>query len=242
MPAASTSTLLPLLAFGAHPDDIEFGAGGIVANETLAGRPVHLVVCSRGEAGTHGTPAIRTREAKAAARHLGATLEFLRLEGDARLELKTAHALRLAALIRRVRPALVLAPTTERNQHPDHWRLGELVRDACRLARYGGLRPLRRLPRHAIDQLFFYALGPGAEPAAPPILIDISAPPVLAAWQAAMSAHASQMQTRNYVELQLARARVRGLDAGVEHAQPLWPNDPPVFASLSAAARGARRF
>ncbi len=234
--------LPPLLAFGAHPDDIEFGAGGIVATETRAGRPAHLVVCSKGEAGTNGTPAIRTREAKAAAKHLGATLEFLQLDGDAQLELKAAHALKLAAIIRRVRPALVLAPTPERNQHPDHWRLGELVRDACRLARYGGIKQLRQLPRHATGQLFFYALGPGAEPTAQPVVIDISPPEVVAAWTAAMSAHASQLKTRNYVELQLARARVRGLDAGVEHAQPLWPNDPPVFASLTPLTRGARRF
>src|SRR5438045_9736411 len=40
-----------------------------------------------------------------------------------------------------------------------------------------------------------------------------------------MEAHVSQMRTRNYVELQLARARVHGLNAGVGHAQPLWPND-----------------
>jgi LmbE family N-acetylglucosaminyl deacetylase len=45
-----------LLAFGAHPDDIEFGCGGIIASETRAGRMAHFVVCSRGEAATHGTP------------------------------------------------------------------------------------------------------------------------------------------------------------------------------------------
>jgi len=243
MPKAAVADSATLLAFGAHPDDIEFGAGGIVARETGAGRRAHLVVCSRGEAGTNGTPAQRTREAKAAAKHLGASLEFLQLDGDAHLELKAAHALKLAAIIRRIRPGVVLAPTTERNQHPDHWRLGELVRDACRLARYGGLKELRQLPRHAVGQLFFYALGPGAEPAGTqPVIIDISVPEVVAAWQAAMSAHASQMKTRNYVELQLARAQVRGLDAGVEHAQPLWPNDPLLFDSLAPLARGARRF
>ena len=234
--------LPPLLAFGAHPDDLEFGAGGIIARETRAGRSVHLVVCSRGEAGTNGTPAIRTREAKAAAKILGATLEFLELDGDAHLGLKTAHAFSLAGIIRRVRPGVVLAPTTEPNQHPDHWRLGQLVRDATRLARYGGLAELKARAPHAIGQLFFYALGPGSEPSAPPVLIDLSAPELIATWTKAMEAHASQMKTRNYVELQLARARVRGLDAGVAHAQALWPNDPLVFDSLATLARGARRF
>ena len=53
----------PLLVFGAHPDDIEFGCGGIVALEVRAGRRVHLVTCSKGEAGTHGTPDQRVAEA-----------------------------------------------------------------------------------------------------------------------------------------------------------------------------------
>jgi N-acetylglucosamine malate deacetylase 1 len=232
----------PLLAFGAHPDDIEFGAGGIVALESRAGRKVHLVVCSRGEAGTNGTPAQRVREAKAAAKLLGATVEFIEFDGDARLEIKAAHARALAGIIRRLKPGIVLAPTIEQNQHPDHWRLGTLVRDATRLARYGGLRELKSRPPHAVGQLFFYALGPGSEPAGLPVVVDISPPDVVAAWTGAMEAHASQLKTRNYVELQLARARVRGLDAGVDYAQPLWPNDPLVFGSLAALGRGARRF
>jgi LmbE family N-acetylglucosaminyl deacetylase len=232
----------PLLAFGAHPDDIEFGAGGIVAREAAAGRPVHFVVCSRGEAGTHGTPAVRTAEARKAARLLGATVEFVRLDGDARLELRATHAKRLAAIVRRVRPGLVLAPSPERNQHPDHWRLAILVRDALRLARYGGLKPLRKTPAHAVGQLFFYALSPSAEPAGQPVLTDISAPGLLQRWTQAMEAHASQMKTRNYVELQLARARVHGLNAGLAYAQPLWLGDPAVVDDLSTLARGARRF
>lgn len=233
----------PLLCFGAHPDDIEFGAGGIVARETQAGRPAHFVVCSRGEAGTNGTPAERTKEAEKAAKFLGATLEWVELDGDSHLDVRNAHALKLAAIIRTVRPALVLAPTPEPNQHPDHWRLGQLVRDATRLARYGGVPELKARTPHAVGQLFFYAVGAGAEPhATTPVIIDVSDKPIMTAWTKAMEAHASQMKTRNYLELQLARARVHGLNAGVAHAQPLWPNDPLVFHSLTDISRGARRF
>ncbi len=233
----------PLLAFGAHPDDIEFGCGAVIAAETQAGGTAHFVVCSQGEAGTHGTPRQRAAEARRAAAELGATLEFLDLGGDTRIEVRRAHAVKLAGIIRRARPGIVLAPTPVENQHPDHAALGKMVRDAARLARYGGARELRRQSPHRIELLLFYAVSPEAEPAGTqPVLIDVSAPAVLAAWRRAMEAHGSQARTRDYVGLQLARAVVHGHRAGVSHAQPLFPNDPLVFDLLSPLRRVPRRF
>ena len=232
-----------MLAFGAHPDDIEFGCGGVIAREAQAGRNAHFVVCSRGESATNGTPAIRTREAKAAAHVLGATVEFVDFGGDAHIELKAAHTITLAAIIRRVRPTVVLAPSLGQNQHPDHWRLGRLVRDACRLARYGGVKELRRAKPHMIGQLFFYSISPDSDSAdLARVLVDVSAQDVVARWTAAMEAHASQLRTRRYVELQLTRARLNGLRAGVDHAMELFPSDPIVVTDLSGVARGARQF
>ena len=239
----SRSEPAPLLAFGAHPDDIEFACGGVIAKETRAGRPVHFVICSRGEAGTYGAPARRVAEAKRSAALLGAAIEFIELDGDSHLEIRVAHAVKLAGVLRRVRPGIVLAPSLAENQHPDHPRLGQLVRDAARLARYGGMKELRRLRAHAIEQLFFYAVTPEAEPTGiTPVLIDVSAPEILAAWTAAMEAHVTQVSARNYVELQLTRARLRGLRAGIGHAIALFPNDPPVLDSLASVARSARKF
>jgi LmbE family N-acetylglucosaminyl deacetylase len=239
----SRPELAPLLAFGAHPDDIEFGCGGVIAKETRVVRSAHFVICSRGEAGTHGTPAQRVAEAKKSGALLGATIEFLELDGDAHLEVRAVHAIKLAGIIRRVGPGIVLAPSLVGNQHPDHARLGQLVRDACRLARYGGVKELRRAPTHAIEQLFYYAVTPEAEPAnITPVLIDVSAPDILKAWISAMEAHGSQTAARNYVDLQLTRAWLRGLRAGIGHAIALFPNDPLVLDSLTQAGRGARRF
>ena len=233
----------PLLAFGAHPDDIEFGCGGVIANETRSGRAAHFVICSRGEAGTHGTSAQRVSEAKQSAALLGASVEFIKLDGDARLEVRAVHAIRLAGIIRRVRPGIVLAPSLVENQHPDHSKLGQLVRDACRIARFGGVKELRPAPAHAIGQLFYYAVPAEAEPAnITPVLIDVSAPEVLQAWTTAMAAHASQVAARNYMELQLARARLRGLRGGAGHAIALFPNEPLMLDSLAQANRSARRF
>ncbi|MBL9213434.1 MAG: PIG-L family deacetylase [Opitutaceae bacterium] len=232
-----------LLAFGAHPDDIEFGCGGVIARETQAGRKAHFVVCSRGEAATNGTPRQRTAEAQQGAKLLGAALEFLDLGGDAHFEVRIAHVLKLAAIIRRLRPEIVLAPTTVENQHPDHVVLGRMVRDAARLARYGGVKELRSRPPHAIGALLFYSVAVEGDPAGvQPVWIDVSAAPVMEAWIQAMRAHESQAKTRPYSTLQLARAGVNGARCGVPAAIALYPNDPLVFDSLASLRRTARRF
>lgn len=239
-PPESSATLL---VFGAHPDDIEFGCGGVVALETREGRSAHLVLGSRGEAGTNGTPDQRALEAQRGATALGATLEFVDLGGDAHFERTVENTLKLAVIIRRVRPSVLLAPTVVENQHPDHARLGAMVRDATRLARYGGVVELKGLPPHTIDALHFYAVSPDAEPRdISPVFIDVSAPEVIEAWTAAIQAHASQAKTRDYADLVLTRAHANGLRCGVRHAVPLFPNDPPVFESLAPLARAARRF
>jgi LmbE family N-acetylglucosaminyl deacetylase len=233
----------PLLAFGAHPDDIEFGCGGVIAKETRGGRKAHMVVCSRGEAGTYGTPEQRIKESQNAAAILGVTIEFLELDGDAHLEVRVAHAVKMAAIIRQLKPAIVLAPSVVTNQHPDHGRLGQLAQDAARLARYGGVAELRELAPHAVSQLFFYAVSPEAEPCdITPILVNVSSEEIITTWTAAMEAHASQIRVRNYIEVQLNRARLRGLSAGVGHAIALFPNDPIVVDSLAEVSRGARHF
>jgi LmbE family N-acetylglucosaminyl deacetylase len=232
-----------ILAFGAHPDDIEFGCGGVIARETQGGHAAHFVVCSRGEAGTHGTPAERTLEAKKAAALLGATIEFVELGGDSHMEQKLEHTLKFAAIIRRVRPKLVLAPTVVENQHPDHVAVGRMVRDAARLARYGGVAELLKLKPHEIKQLLFYAVTVEAEPAdRSAVLMDVSAPDVVAAWTASMDAHATQAKTRRYVGLHLARAKMHGVRCGAGHAIQLFPNDPLVCESLATFGRAARQF
>ncbi len=232
-----------LLAFGAHPDDIEFGAGGIIACENRAGTKVHFVVCSEGESATSGTPAQRRQEAMRSASILGATIEFIALGGDSHFERSIESTLTVARAIRRIAPQWVLCPTAKPDQHPDHAVLGSLVRDGARLARYGGLAELRDLPAHAIEQLWYYAVGPEGEPAeATAVWYDLSDSEVVDLWKEAMNAHETQLRTRRYLELQLTRARLLGLRAGVEYAQALFPADPMLVKSLTQLGRGARQF
>src|SRR5262249_17833805 len=76
---------LDILAIGAHPDDLELGCGGTLAQAAMAGRRVGVLHLTRGEAGTRGTVEERRIEAENAAAALGAaTLDWLDL-GDGSL-------------------------------------------------------------------------------------------------------------------------------------------------------------
>jgi LmbE family N-acetylglucosaminyl deacetylase len=233
---------LTLLAVGAHPDDIEFGCGGALLVEAARGSTISLCVCSYGEAGTNGSPEEREGEAREAAKLLGATIQFLELGGDCRMEVSAPNNLAIARLIRTVRPDLLLSPTMGGEQHPDHLVVSQLCRNAARFARYGGLGELRDLPAHAIKHHFEYAITPGAEPhhEKTKVCVDIST--VFERWVELMQCHASQLRTRRYVELQTARARLLGLTTGVEYAQALYPVDDFVVNDLAALPTSARLF
>ena len=232
-----------LLAIGAHPDDVEFGCGGILAKEAARGTRVTVMSLTRGESASSGTPETRLREAEAAAKALGARYELLELDGDCKVEHKPANALAIARAIRRIKPGIVLAPTPEENQHPDHGKAARLARDAARLARYGGLDGIGPQPSHAIDALYFYdvtgtGIGGGVAHL-PKIIVDVSS--AFDAWKKAMDCHASQMATRNYVDLVLARSRALGIEIGVEHAMAVWANDPIRLDALTDLRASARR-
>ena len=233
---------LRISTVGAHPDDIEFGCGGILLAEAARGAEIALCVCSRGESGTNGTPDEREAETRKAAQLLGAKLEFLDLGGDCHIDTSPGNAVAIARQIRAMKPNVLLAPVTSPNQHPDHAAVGALCRDAARLARYGGIDELRDSPAHAVDHFFGYAVTPGAEPSSDRLAIRVDISAHFARWVELMECHQSQLRTRRYVELQTARARVLGIEAGVEYAQALFPTDDLLIESLTDIPRSVRLF
>ncbi len=232
-----------ILAIGAHPDDIEFGCAHVLIQEARRGHRVKLLVLSRGEAASSGTPEAREAEAREAAKVIGADLAFLDFGGDCHLERNPKNTFHLASEIRQFQPAIVLAPHPDENQHPDHAVTGRLTRDACRYARYAGLEVLKgfALPGtapHSIAALYFYGIT--TEFGKPDVVVDIS--DVAKDWERAMQFHASQMQTRAYVDLRLTGARNLGLSIGVEYAAGLYANDPVRVAALSDLSLSSRHF
>ena len=227
-----------ILAIGPHPDDIEFGCAPILIKEAKKGSQVNMLVLSRGEAGSAGTPAGRELEARNAAALIGANIDFMDFGGDCHLEHSPQNAFRIAAEIRRLKPAIVLAPHPQENQHPDHIVAGRLVRDACRFARYGGLDELKAHPVHRVTGLYFYNITQHLQK--PEIVIDIS--DAVSEWEAVMNCHGSQVQSKGYIELQKTGARLLGLSIGTDYALGLFANDPIRIEALSDLKLSSRNF
>ena len=62
---------LDILAFGAHPDDVELGCGGTLAKAVAYGKKVGIIDLTEGEMATRGTPNTRSKESIAASKILG---------------------------------------------------------------------------------------------------------------------------------------------------------------------------
>ncbi len=124
-----------VVAFGAHPDDVDLYAGGLVAGLARRGAQVFLVDVTAGELGTRGTPEIRAAEAAEAGRILGAaSRECLGLPDGGLVGTDPAQTRAVVEAMRRHRPDLVIAPW-EVDLHPDHRETAALVRRARFLAR-----------------------------------------------------------------------------------------------------------
>jgi bacillithiol biosynthesis deacetylase BshB1 len=123
-------TTVDLLAIAAHRDDVELTCGGTLLRAAAFGRSTGILDLTAGEAGTRGSAALRGQEAARAAAILGVTVrEALDLPDAGLVNTPDARA-RVASVIRRLRPRVVIAPA-QTGRHPDHRVAAELVRDAC---------------------------------------------------------------------------------------------------------------
>lgn len=124
---------LDILAFGAHPDDVELGAGATIAKEIANGKKVGIVDLTRGELGTRGSAEIRDTEAAKAAEILGITVRVNLEFADGFFINNKEHQLIIIQMIRKYRPEIVLCNAIE-DRHIDHAKGSNLVSDACYLS------------------------------------------------------------------------------------------------------------
>ena len=122
-----------LLAIGAHPDDVELTCGGTLIRAARQGYRTGVVDLTGGESGTHGSRDLRTREAEEAAAILGVAVRLNAGLPDAGLHNTDATRRTVVALLRRIRPRVVILPFPI-GRHPDHRVASELCRDASYLA------------------------------------------------------------------------------------------------------------
>jgi LmbE family N-acetylglucosaminyl deacetylase len=191
-----------VLAIGAHPDDVELGAGGLLARLTRAGRRVAIAIAS-----SPNEPIERLREAREAAAILGAEVHVLFGAEPMRVEDLPMHRLvrRLDELLALERPDLVLTHSV-RDLHWDH-----------RLVHHATLSALRRTR----CQLFAFTSTPELNAASNylgPAFADISA--TIDVKLAAVAAHASQL-ARGSANVEGCRdlARALGRLSGAAYAE-----------------------
>lgn len=215
-----------LLAFGAHPDDVELFCGGIVIRLGELGYTTGVVDLTRGEKASHGTPEERAAETEAASAELGlAWRDNLGLP-DTELAATPSQLTAVVAVLRRRRPELVLAPWHE-DRHPDHAAASELVTRAvffAGVARFAPETGERFVPR----QLLYYAMRHRMTPS---FIVDTST--VAARKARAIACYHSQITRRpgddaptlisapGATDAIEARDRYYGSMIGVSHGEPL---------------------
>src|SRR3954469_10697842 len=139
------TSALDILALAAHRDDVEQTCGGTLLKMAERGHRTAILDLTRGEMGTRGTAADRAREAAEAARILRVSWRGALDLPDGRVENTWENRLKVAAVIRMLRPRVLILPY-KKGRHPDHYEASKLGYEACFLA---GLSKLEVPPADA---------------------------------------------------------------------------------------------
>lgn len=219
---------LDILAFGAHPDDIELGVGATLAKAVAQGKKVGLIDLTRGELGTRGTVETRKHEANAAAEILGISIRENLGFADGFFANDKAHQLEVIKMLRKYQPEIVLCNAIE-DRHIDHGKGSKLVSDACFLS--GLIKIETELQGEAQvpwrpKQVYHYIQW---QPIAPDFVVDVSGyidqkmQAVLAYktqfFDPESKAPETPISSENFTNSIIYRARDMGRLIGVEHAE-----------------------
>jgi len=219
---------LDILAFGAHPDDIELGCGATIAKEVSLGKKVGIVDLTQGELGTRGSAELRMIEANNAGKILGVSVRENLGFADGFFTNDKKHQLEIIKMIRKYRPDIVLCNAID-DRHIDHGKGSKLVSDACFLSglmkietELEGKQQEKWRPKH----VYHYIQWKNIEP---DFVINVSG--FINKKQAAVLAYSSQfydpnskepespITSKTFIESINYRARDLGRLIGVEYAE-----------------------
>lgn len=247
---------LDVLAFGAHPDDVELCAGGTVCTLTQQGYQVGVVDLTRGQLGSRGTPERRDREAAHASAIMGLAMRENVGLLDGQIDNSRQNQLKVIRAVRRYRPHIVLIGSLE-CRHPDHGAGARLCADALF---YSGLRKIDTSydgvsqepwrPHHVLHYM-------QAIPFEPTFVVDVGE-----VWEQrvrALQAFESQFYNPDYEASEEepetfvsnegffkwveARARTYGYRIGAEYGEPLLYRHGPVgVTDLVNVLHSEKRF
>lgn len=219
---------LDILAFGAHPDDVELGCGGTIAKEVSRGKKVGVIDLTRGELGTRGTAETRDEEAFNAAKILGVSMRTNMEFSDGFFVNDKEHQLAIIKMIRKYQPEIILCNAIE-DRHIDHGKGSQLVSDACFLS---GLIKIETQDEGILQnawrpkQVYHYIQWKNLEP---DLAVDVSGfidkkmEAVLAYktqfFNANSKAPETPISSKNFTDSVIYRARDLGRLIGVEHAE-----------------------
>lgn len=229
---------LDIIAFGAHPDDVELGCGGTLSKLAQQDLEIGIVDLTEGEKGTRGTVEERYAEAKEAAQLLGVSERMNLQIPDGDIQNNAVNQAKIIALVRKFCPKIVFAPYPA-DRHPDHIHAGNLIREACFYAGVAKISP-EDYPAHRPARIIYYMI---TDEFAPSFFVDISQQ--FTDKFAAIKAYKSQfynpaydaeetfISSKDYLESIELRGRYFGWKAGVKFAEPFWVKEPLVFEDLS---------
>jgi len=132
---------IDVLAFGAHPDDVELGCSGVLMMEKMQGKKTGVIDLTLGELGTRGTPETRRIESIAATAIMQLDVRDNLALADGFFQNDKAHQLKVIEAIRTYQPEIIIC-NAPADRHPDHGRGARLLQEAAFLA---GLRKIETL-------------------------------------------------------------------------------------------------
>ena len=219
---------LDILAFGAHPDDVELGAAATIAKEISLGKKVGIVDLTQGELGTRGSKELRKVEASKAAKVLGVSLRENLKFADGFFVNDKEHQIEVVKLIRKYKPEIVLCNAVD-DRHIDHGKGSKLVSDACFLS---GLQKIETILDGEVQKkwrpkLVYHYLQ--WKNTSPDFVVDVSGfmdikmDAVLAYTSQFYDSKSKEVETpissKNFTESVQYRAKELGRLIGVDHAE-----------------------
>ncbi len=219
---------LDILAFGAHPDDVELGCAGTLLGAIAEGKKVGVIDLTKGELGTRGSISQRLSEAQLASEVMGLTIRENLEMADGFFINNKEHQLVIIETIRRFQPSIIFCNAPE-DRHPDHGRAASLVAEAAFLS---GLKKIQTIHNVVAQeawrptQVFHYIQSRNLTPN---FVVDISKH--IEKKMEAILAHSSQfydpksnepdtfISSAAFLEFVKGRAKELGQQIGVQYAE-----------------------